>query len=98
MSSTRTTDRLRAGWLSAVAGGLIAAFLAVLAAAAYPPFHESLHHDAHESGHECGITLLLNGSMDGAPEPAALPEDSARESIKDVGCRPVWVRSIFLSS
>ncbi len=48
-------------------GGLVAAFLLLLAMEACPAFHQFLHQDANHNDHECAVTLFQSGSCDSAP-------------------------------
>ncbi len=48
-----------------VAGLLLLAWLAVLAAVLLPRFHSHCHADAHNPAHECAVTALEQGKFIG---------------------------------
>jgi hypothetical protein len=52
-----------AAFLAAVAVGLLAAQLTLLAMASSPSFHKWLHRDADEPAHQCAVNAVLHGQI-----------------------------------
>lgn len=57
----------------AVAGVMLALWLATFAAAACPQFHRLFHPEAQNPTHECLVTQIQKHSFTSAPAPIALP-------------------------
>jgi hypothetical protein len=94
IQSIRNAKRLQ----RTLAGGLIAAFLIVLAMEACPAFHEFIHNDAGADDHECAVTLFQSGACHSAPVLAFVVGDISPLCFFEVpAVAGQWVPGIFLT-